>query len=139
MEELIKGLAPAFAVGVAFQALIEWVDGKIFDPIVKAIYGKALEKIEDESKKTEAFKKYKSGIIRTTSIVLGVLVAILVDIEVLEAFEQFSGKDLGLTDNIIAGFIISMGTDGLNQIVKFFEKAKENQEEQAKNRRDGTS
>jgi len=34
MNELFVGLGPAFAVGLALQVLIEWLDGKVFDPFL---------------------------------------------------------------------------------------------------------
>lgn len=128
MEALIKGLAPAFAVGIALQALIEWLDGRVFTWLTDRLS----EGMNEEDK-----KKRKAGIIRTIAIAIGVVVAVAVDLEVLEHFEVLATRgDFGLFDNLVAGFIVSMGTDGINQIIKFVEKAKENQEEGAKQKRE---
>jgi len=97
---------------------------------VNLIYGSALQKIDKEEERKEQKKKYKSGLIRTIAIIYGLIITITIDINVLGNFEQFKGQDLGLFDNIIAGLIVSIGSDGFNQLVKFIEKAKENQEEE---------
>lgn len=119
MEALIKGLAPAFAAGVALQALIEWLDGQVFERLIKLLYK---EEMSEEDK-----KKRKAGIIRTIAITIGVVLAVSLDMEVLETIMEKG--DLGILDNLVAGFVVSMGTDGVNQIVKFVEKAKEKQGE----------
>ena len=124
MEQLVIALGPVFAVGIALQALFEWLDGPIFEGLV---FKWMIRGEVDEKRK----KGIKSGIVRTIALIIGVAIAVSLDLEVLRAFGE-SGGDFGplgnLLDNFIAGLIISMGTDSINQIVKFVEKAKENQE-----------
>lgn len=138
MDGLIFALAPAFAVGVAMQAIIEWLDGPLFDWqwAVADFFNGWIEKpkarrngTSAESTDDDTRKKRKKGIIRTITLVLGIIIAVSLDIGVLESFEAFD--DVGILDNLIAGAVISMGTDGFNQIVKFLEKAKDNQETQS--------
>jgi hypothetical protein len=132
MESLITGLAPAFVVGLALQALIEWMDGPIFENLLlkilsKIVLGKSLGDLNDEDK-----KKFKAGVVRTFAIVVGIIFAYGLKINVLAALNM---KISGKIGYLVTGFIISMGTDGVNQILKFMEKAKDNQSETAKSKR----
>ena len=78
MEALITALAPAFAVGLALQALIEWLDGLVFDEVAS--------KETDPEKK----KKHKAGVIRTVSIVVGVILAFALQLKVLSLSTRLS-------------------------------------------------
>jgi cytochrome c biogenesis protein CcdA len=82
-------------------------------------------------KDEEKIRKHKSGFVRTLAIFIGVGIAISLQLTVLTGFKQFQGQNLGLIDYVVTGLIISLGTEGTNQIVKFVKKAKDNQGESA--------
>jgi len=127
MEALITALAPAFAVGLALQALVEGFDW-IFDSLAEQLKDIKPGKAKDDEEKA---KRRKAGLIRTVSIIGGVLLAALLQLKVLAALGGVP-KGLEFVDTIVAGLVISLGTDGINQIIKFVEKAKDNQETSSK-------
>ena len=150
METLITSLAPAFAVGLALQALIEWVDGPFIEWFLldgssriyrRIVWGRLSETEKNSETKPkpkiwselqdDKKKKIKSGVVRTLAIAIGITVAVSLQLSVLKGFEQFQEHNLGIFDYVVAGLIVSLGTDGINQIVKFVEKAKDNQEASA--------
>lgn len=140
METLITALAPAFAVGLALQALIEWLDspiewlvGKLPDILTRwrTRTQKEQDKVQTPEEKQkvaeEETTKHKKAVIRTISVLIGIGLALVLNLHVLAAL---GGVPQGLEwiDKLVAGFVVSLGTDGVNQIIKFVEKAKDNQE-----------
>ncbi len=143
MDELIKALAPAFAVGLALQALVEWLDNWVVGLVnllrgmvpgwkktpTKDAYNQ-LTVIQQQEEDEEA-KKHKKAVIRTISVVLGTLLALSLQIHVLKALNLTIPLGLDFIDLLVSGLVISLGTDGVNQVVKFVEQAKNNQENDA--------
>jgi cytochrome c biogenesis protein CcdA len=116
------------------QALIEWLDGLLFEwnwPVAR-LFNRWLNKpiqtgVAGADAKSRT--KRKKGIIHTITLVLGILISLVADIEVLSSFAGL--KDVGVLDNVVAGLVISMGTDGFNQLIKLVESAKANQAKSA--------
>jgi tRNA U34 5-methylaminomethyl-2-thiouridine-forming methyltransferase MnmC len=140
MENLITALAPAFAIGLALQALTEWLDSPI-EWVVKCLENHLLSfswkppaakeannPTNDEKKAVEdAFTKHKKAVIHTLSVVVGLVAAFTLNLHVLTAL-SIVPQPPDRIDKIVTGLIISLGTDGINQLVKFVEQAKNNQQ-----------
>lgn len=126
MESLITALAPAFAVGLGLQAAIELFD-RGFDMLANVTKDILPAKTSDDEEKT---KRRKAFWIRLASIIIGVALAWLLKLHVLTNLGSVP-QGFEWVDTFVAGLIVSLGTDGINQIIKFVEKAKNNQETQA--------
>jgi hypothetical protein len=108
MDELLKALGPAFAASFAIQRLLE-----VLDPILSKV-------IKDEN------KKIVFGLI---SLIIGLVFAIGAPLYVLKALGVGDG---GLVDAIVTALIISVGTEGLNSILKFLGYVKDEKRAEAK-------
>jgi len=109
MDEVLKALVPAFAASFAIQRLLE-----VLDPILSKV-------IKDEN------KKVVFGLI---SLIIGLVFAIGAKLYVLKALGLPTGG--GLVDAIVTGLIISVGTEGLNSILKFLGYVKDEKRAEAK-------
>ncbi|MFL6332939.1 MAG: hypothetical protein ACJ754_06290 [Pyrinomonadaceae bacterium] len=107
MEQLTTALGPAFAAGFAVQRLLE-----ILDPIVNR-----LVKEED--------KKITLGLV---SLLAGMGLSFGVKLTVLDHLGLTVDKYL---DYLVAGLIISAGTEGFNSILKFLSYKKEEKKAEA--------
>ena len=102
MDELIKNLTPLFISGLAVQQLVE-----LPDAVLSAI---------------PLYAKYKKGIIRIVSLVAGMVLATAGNFHVL----ALAGAQVNSTlDMLVAGLIVSGGTESFNSIVKFLGYAKD--------------
>ena len=103
MNELITNLTPLFISGLAVQQLVE-----LPDAVLSAI---------------PMYTKYKKGIIRIVSLAAGMILAWAGQFHVLALA---GNKDFNPTlDMVVAGLIVSGGTESFNSIVKFLGYAKD--------------
>ena len=105
MDKLITALAPVFAAGLGIQQL-----GEILSPLFDKIGS-----------------NYKKVVIGLISLVLGLVIAFVAKLHVLEVLglPQAQGADLDFLDSLVTGLIISGGTEGINSILKFLKYKKE--------------
>lgn len=120
MNELLIALAPAFAAGFAVQQFLE-----ITDPLVTRLSGNEANT-----------KKLINGL---SSFVIGILLAILPSVRILEHLAQLpDGKNslfTSIVDVFITGLVISAGTEGINSILKFLGYKKEEKKAEAANKK----
>jgi hypothetical protein len=111
---LAKALAPAFAAGFAVQRITE-----ILDPLLAAVSG-------DDVKRKGFFTAL-------VTFVIGYSAAWALDIRVVEHIATHSPwtKTNYEIDKLVAGLIISAGTEGVNSVLKFVGYAKEKQKAEA--------
>lgn len=107
MNELVAALGPAFAAGFAVQRLLE-----ILDPIVEKIFGAENKKI----------------VLGVVSLVMGWGLAFGAKLTVLNHFKIVVNSYL---DYLVAGLLISAGTEGFNSILKFLSYKKEEKKAEA--------
>lgn len=105
MDKLITALAPVFAAGMGIQQL-----GEILSPVIDRINA-----------------DYKKVVIGLISLSLSLAIAFNADLRILETLnlEGARGDQLNFLDELITGFIISGGTEGINSILKFLKYKKE--------------
>jgi hypothetical protein len=103
---VVNALAPAFAIGFAVQRFIEILDSWF-----------------DLDKKLSA--EWKNAIMSTTALIVGISLASLLKIKVLETLGIEISQNLFWIEWLVSGLIISAGTDGLNSILKFLSYSKE--------------
>lgn len=105
MDKLITALAPVFAAGLGIQQL-----GEILSPLVDKIS-----------------PNYKKVILGLVSLTLGLVLALVAKLHVLEVLglPQAQGAELDFLDSLVTGLIISGGTEGINSILKFLKYKKE--------------
>jgi hypothetical protein len=107
MNELVAALGPAFAAGFAVQRLLE-----VLDPMVENIFGAENKKI----------------VLGAVSLVMGWGLAFGAKLTVLSHLEVVVNSYL---DYLVAGLIISAGTEGFNSILKFLSYKKEEKKAEA--------
>jgi hypothetical protein len=107
MDELVRGLGPAFAAGLAIQQLLELAD-PLLDQLGKTV------------------KSYVTSIV---ALVLGFLLA---GFGVLQVLGPLGADVPNWMEVLVTGLIISGGTEGINSILKFLGYAKESQKGDAK-------
>jgi len=114
MDKLLTALAPAFAVGLGMQKLLE-----LLDPVVDAILGA----IEASDADRVRLKKLTAGALSLTA---GIILSAVAELGVLSALRATSLKGpQWVVDVIVTGLIVSGGTEGMNSIVKFLGYAKD--------------
>jgi len=112
MDKLITALAPVFAAGLGIQQL-----GEILSPLI--------DKINPNNKKI---------ILGLISLVLGLVLAFVAKLHVLQLLGITAAPGLDPIDALVTGFIISGGTEGVNSILKFLKYTKEDKKNQAASR-----
>ncbi|MGE5550350.1 MAG: hypothetical protein ACM3ZC_07445 [Bacteroidota bacterium] len=101
MDKLIMALGPAFVGGFAVQRFLE-----VIDPLLTKLCGNENKKI----------------ILGLASLLVGFILVYGAKLSVLRPLGIL---DAGIFDCIITGFVISVGSEGLNSILKFLGYAKE--------------
>ena len=109
MDKLITALAPVFAAGLAIQQLSE-----ILSPVI--------DKISTD---------YKKIVVGLVSLTLGLALAFIAKLHVLQILGVTPAGGLDVIDGIVTGFIISGGTEGVNSILKFLKYTKEEKKNEA--------
>jgi hypothetical protein len=109
VDELVKGLAPAFAAGFAIQRLLEIADHLLGQPGATTPAG-------------------KKTALATISLVVAVALAAFGEIRVLDPL----GIDATGADVVVTALVISAGTEGANSIMKFLGYKKAEKEAEAK-------
>ena len=109
MDKLITALAPIFAAGLGIQQL-----GEILSPVI--------DKISPD---------YKKIILGLVSLILGLVLAFVAKLHVLQLLGVTPASGLDTLDAVVTGFIISGGTEGVNSILKFLKYAKEDKKNDA--------
>jgi len=109
MDKLIAALAPVFAAGLGIQQL-----GEILSPVVDKIS-----------------PNYKRIILGLVSLTLGLILAFVAKLHVLQLLGVAPGPGLDSLDAVVTGFIISGGTEGVNSILKFLKYKKEDTKNEA--------
>src|SRR5206468_3804006 len=84
-----------------------------------------------DPKEQEEATKRKKAVIRTFSIGAGIVLASVLHIHIVKTLDPSLPSIADYVDILVSGLVISLGTDGINQIVKFVEQAKNNQEADA--------
>lgn len=101
--DLIPALAPVFAAGMGIQQL-----GEILSPVVDKIS-----------------PNYKKIILGLLSLTLGLILAFVGKLHVLQLLGVTPAPGLDSLDAVLTGFIISGGTEGVNSVLKFLKYKKE--------------
>jgi uncharacterized protein YacL len=109
MDKLITALAPVFAAGLGIQQL-----GEILSPVIDKIS-----------------PNYKKIILGLISLLLGLILAFMAKLHVLQLLGVTPSPALDPLDAIVTGFIISGGTEGVNSILKFLKYTKEDKKSDA--------
>jgi len=109
MDKLIAALAPVFAAGLGIQQL-----GEILSPLIDKIS-----------------PNYKKIILGLISLSLGLVLAFVAKLHVLQLLGVTQSPGLDPLDALVTGFIISGGTEGVNSILKFLKYTKEDKKNQA--------
>lgn len=109
MDKLITALAPVFAAGLGLQQL-----GEILSPVIDKIS-----------------PNYKKIVLGLVSLVLGLILAFVAKLHVLQLLGVTPSPGLDPLDAVVTGFIISGGTEGVNSILKFLKYTKEDKKSDA--------
>lgn len=109
VANVIWALAPAFAIGVGVQRLVEILDSWL-------------------SLDTTVGKERKTAILAFASFAVGLAIAFGMKLKVIAAL---GGPDMPYLDYIISGLIISAGTEGFNSIIKWLLYSKEGKKAEA--------
>lgn len=109
MDKLITALAPVFAAGLGIQQL-----GEILSPVIDKISS-----------------NYKKIILGLISLILGLILAFVAKLHVLQLLGVTPSPALDPLDAVVTGFIISGGTEGVNSILKFLKYKKEDVKNEA--------
>lgn len=94
MNQLIEALAPAFVISLALQQLIE-----LLDPVLEAVV-----------------KPHKKWILAAVSFILGLLLTLVFDLRIMAAIGV---TRLPVLDRLMTALIVTGGTKGINDLVKF--------------------
>jgi hypothetical protein len=103
VDEMIKNLAPLFVAGLAVQQLVELPDSLL--------------------SLSARYQKHKKAITKIVALGFGLFLAHSGQFHVLSIFNSKIDPTL---DMIVAGFIVSGGTESINSVIKFLGYAKEN-------------
>lgn len=107
MNDLVTALGPAFAAGFAVQQFLE-----LIDPLFGGL--------------TESAKKIVFSVL---ALGLGFVLTLVGGFEVLE---QLADQDIpDALDVLVTALVISAGTEGFNEILKFLGYAKQNEKKKA--------
>jgi hypothetical protein len=101
VDRFVMALGPAFAGGFAVQRFLE-----VIDPLLVEFFGQKKKKI----------------VLGIASVLVGLVLAFGAKLSVLK---PFGIEGAGVFDRVITGLVISVGSEGLNSILKFLGYAKE--------------
>jgi hypothetical protein len=107
MVDIVTSLVPAFTCGFAVQQALEIVDSFVSLPV---------------------YEKHKKTVLKTVSVLLGILIARYSSLRVLAALGMSVAEWMEIPATAL---VIGAATEGINSILKFLAYAKQNEKAEA--------